>query len=164
MLVSSNWGAVYVGRNFAPLHTVRWGVLVSCCLLSGWPASSVQSHCCIQNCAAHLVLKRCKTDHITPLVSISPLASNPTKNSVQDKHSAINASWALLCLISVTVFNFTRPPVLSAPLLILSASRFLAPDSPLFVPAPFLFSVHQHGMTFPFLSDRNPLWTHSSLT
>ena len=32
-------------------------------------------------------------------------------------------------LISVTVFNFTRPPVLSAPLLILSASRFLAPPT-----------------------------------
>ena len=62
---------------------------------------------------------------------------------------------------SVTVFNFTHPPVHSARLLILSASRFLAPDSPLLVPAPFLFSVHQHGMTFPFLSDRNPPWTHS---
>ena len=22
---------------------------------------------------------------------------------------------------------------------------------------------HQHGVTFPFLSDRNPLWTHSNL-
>ena len=66
-------------------------------------------------------------------------------------------------LMSVTVFNFTRPPILSALLLILSASRFLTPDSPLLVPAPFLFSVHQHGMTFPFLSNRNPLWTHSNL-
>ena len=67
MLVSSTCWAVYVGRNFAPLHTVRWGVLVSCCLLSGLPASSVQSPCRIHNCAAHLILKRCKTDHITPL-------------------------------------------------------------------------------------------------
>ena len=33
--------------------------------------------------------------------------------------------YALLRRISVTVFNFTRPPVLSALLLILSASRFL---------------------------------------
>ena len=47
--------------------------------------------------------------------------------------------------------------------LILSASRFLTSGSPLLVPAPFLFSVHQHGMTVPFLSDRNPLWTHSSV-
>ena len=77
---------------------------------------------------------------------------NPTK---------INVSRALLRLISVTVFNFTHPPVLSALLLILSASRFLAPDYPLLVPAPFLFSVNLRGMTFPFLSDRNPLWTHS---
>ena len=46
---------------------------------------------------------------------------------------------------------------------ILSASGFLAPDSPLLVSAPFLFWVHLHGMTFPFLSDRNPLWTHSNL-
>ena len=27
----------------------------------------------------------------------------------------------------------------------------------------FLFLVHLHGMTFPFLSDRNPLWTHSNV-
>ena len=52
-------------------------------------------------------------------------------------------------LISVTVFNFTHPPILSAPLLILSASRFLTPDSPLLVPTPFLFSVHQHGWPSP---------------
>ena len=58
---------------------------------------------------------------------------------------------------AATVFKFTHPPVLSALLLILSASRFLAPGSPLLVPAPFLFSVHLHGMTFPFFSDRNPL-------
>ena len=28
----------------------------------------------------------------------------------------------------------------------------------------FVFLVHLHGMTFPFLSDRNPLWIHSSAT
>ena len=42
-------------------------------------------------------------------------------------------------------------------------SRFPAPDYPLLVPLPFLFSVHLHGMTFPFLFDKNPLWTHSNL-
>ena len=72
-------------------------------------------------------------------------------------------SRALLRYISATVFNFTHRLVLSALFLILSASRFLATDSPLLVPAPFLFSVHLHGMTFPFLSDRNPLWAHSDL-
>ena len=61
---------------------------------------------------------------------------------------------------SVTVFNFTHHPVLSAPLLILSAFRFLAPDSALLVPSPFLFSVHQHGMTFPL----SPTETLSRLT
>ena len=52
---------------------------------------------------------------------------------------------------------YTPSRTLSAQLLILSASKFLAPDSPLLFPTPFLFSVHQHVMTFPFLSDRNPL-------
>ena len=42
-------------------------------------------------------------------------------------------------------------------------SRFLAPDSPLMVPTPFLFPGHLHGMTFPFLYNRNPLWTDSNL-
>ena len=65
---------------------------------------------------------------------------------------------------SVTVFNFTHHPVLSTLLLILSAARFLSPDSLLLFTAPFLSSVHQHGMTFPFFSDRNSVWTHSSVT
>ena len=47
--------------------------------------------------------------------------------------------------------QLTHPPILSDLLLILSASRFLAPDFPLLVPAPFLPLIHQHGMTFPFL-------------
>ena len=38
--------------------------------------------------------------------------------------------------------------LLGALLLMLSASRFLTAGSPLLVPAPYLFSVHQHGMTF----------------
>ena len=42
--------------------------------------------------------------------------------------------------------------------------RFLAPDSPLLFPAPFLSLVPLLGTTFPFLCDRNPLWTHSSRT
>ena len=54
-------------------------------------------------------LKKCKTDTVTPL-SISPLAPDPAKSSVHDKHSAINVLRSLLCLISVTVFNFTHSP------------------------------------------------------
>ena len=46
---------------------------------------------------------------------------------------------ALLRLISVTLFSFTHPPVLSVLLLILSASRFPVPDFPLLVPALFVF-------------------------
>ena len=105
------------------------------CLLSGPPASSVHSLHGIQNCAAHLILKKGKTDHITHLF--------------QQTLTAINVSWALLHLFSLTVFNFTHPPVLSTLLLILSASRFLTPVSPLFVPTPFLSSVHLNAMTFP---------------
>ena len=51
---------------------------------------------------------------------------------------SLNVLRALPCLISVTVFTFTHPPALSALLLILSASRFLAPDVSLLVPVPFL--------------------------
>ena len=43
-------------------------------------------------------------------------------------------------------------------------NEFIAPDSPLLVPPPFLFLVHLHGMTFPFLSDKKPLWTHPYVT
>ena len=90
----------------------------------------------------------------------------PNKNSVQVKqHSLLWMYCELFRLISVTVFNFfTHPPILSALLLILSASRFLTPHFPLLAPTPFLSSAPLLGMTFPFLSDRNPLWTHSSRT
>ena len=55
-------------------------------------------------------------------------------------------------LTSVTVFNFTHPPALSALLLILSASRFLAPDVPLLVPEPFLSSALRTSSTTETLS------------
>ena len=58
----------------------------------------------------------------------------------------INNRSILLHLTSVAVFNFTHPPVLSTLLLILSASRFLAPDSPLLVPAPFLLCAHVYAL------------------
>ena len=56
--------------------------------LSGLPASSVHSLPRIQNCATHLILRKYKTDHITP-VSVCPMAPCLTKNSVQDKHSLL---------------------------------------------------------------------------
>ena len=50
----------------------------------------------------------------------------------------------LLCLITVTVFSFTHPPLLPSLLLILLASIFLLPDFPLLISlAP------QHGMPPP---------------
>ena len=123
-----------------------------------------------QNCAAHLILKtktkqktRQETGHITPLFQSFHWLPIP-QTSVQDKHSTINVLYTQLCLISVTVFNFTHSHthVLSVLLLILSASVFLViPDFPLLVPEPFLPLAPLHEMTFPFLSDRNPLWTPS---
>ena len=94
-------------------------------------------------------------------------ARNPTKNSAQVKqHSLLWMYCKLLRLISVAVFNFfTHPPiVLSTRLLILLASRFLAPHFLLLAPTPFLSSAPLPGMTFPFLSDTNPLWIHSNQT
>ena len=49
-------------------------------------------------------------------------------------------------------FKFTHPPVLSALLLILPASRFLVADFPLLVPVPFSVSAPHHWRTSPFLS------------
>ena len=48
----------------------------------------------------------------------------------------------------VSLFSGLSIP--SALRLILSASRFLAPDSPLLVPLPFRSSGHLHGMIFQF--------------
>ena len=72
---------------------------------------------------------------------------------------------ALLCLVSVTVVNFTHHPVLSALLLILSASRSLTSDFSLLVPVPFPSSTPLNGIRdiliyglcwndLPFLSER----------
>ena len=70
--------------------------------------------------------------------------------------SAINVSRSLLRLISVTVFKFTHPPVLSALLILsVSVSGFLIIDFPLLIPSPFLSSAHLHGTTFPSLR-QNP--------
>ena len=52
-------------------------------LLSGLPASSVQSLCRIQYCAARLTLKKRKTDHITPLFQF--LHWLPVKQRIQYK-------------------------------------------------------------------------------
>ena len=78
--------------------------------------------------------------------------------------SAVNVSRALLRLMSVTVFSFTHPPILSVLLVMLSCSRFLVSDFPLLVSVPFSSSAPLYGMTFLFLTGRNPLWTTSNPT
>ena len=62
----------------------------------------------------------------------------------------------------LTVFNFIHRPVLSAPPLILSASRFPVSDFPLLVLVPFPYSAPLNGTIFPFLFERNPLWILSN--
>ena len=58
-------------------------------LLSGRPASSVQSLRRIQNCTARLILKKRKTDNITPLFQFSHWLPVQQKNSVLDNHSLL---------------------------------------------------------------------------
>ena len=72
-----------------------------------------------------------------------------------------------MCHVHCTVLSLWPSSTLHtllycAQLLILSlvsASRFFIPDFPLVVSTPFLSVAPLHGITFPFLSDRNPLWT-----
>ena len=71
--------------------------------------------------------------------------------------SAINVSRALLRLISVTVFRFSHPLVLSALLILsVSVSGFLVIDFLLLIPSPFPSSALLHGTTSPF-SPTEPL-------
>ena len=78
---------------------------------------------------------------------------------------AINVSLPLLRLISVTVFKFTLPPVLSALLLILSLSLRI-PHNRLSTVDSQSFSVFGPSTwnDLPFLSDRTPVWTPSNQT
>ena len=80
--------------------------------------------------------------------TINSLENSEKKKKKKQQLPAIKVLRALLRLTSVTVFNFTHPPVLSALLLILSVSSFFVPDFPLLVPAPFLSSAFLLGMTF----------------
>ena len=162
-------------------HTVKLAISLnlSCpnncnSLLYHLPASSVHSLHRIYNCAAHF--KYWKDVKLSDCIfyssiSISTGSQSHKEFSTGKTPSAINVLCALLCLISVSVFNFTHPPVLSTLLLNLfdsltvSASRFLIIlDFPLLVPEPVLSSAPVHGMTFPFLSDKNAPRTPSYQT
>ena len=71
------------------------------------------------------------------------------------------------CGLIHLVCSITIPYVFGLLLCLCSASdtlilRFLVPDFPLLVRVPFLSSALLDGMTFPFLSDGNPLWTPSN--
>ena len=86
------------------------------------------------------------------------------------------ASFARLSCLHLTSYRYclqldpppphthTHTHTLSALLMILSASRLLVPDLPLLVPRCFLSSAQKNGTIFPFLSDKNPLWTPSYQT
>ena len=107
--------------------------------------------------------KKRKTDDITPLFQF--LHWLPIQQRIQYKIKT-------LCYKCITG---TAPSFLCDRLQLYTPSRTLRsasdtlslqiPRTRLFTvgSASFLFLVHQHGMTFPYLSDRNPLWTHSNL-
>ena len=134
--------------------------------LSSYPAQS----CCLESCSHSRLF--------STMASVATMASVLT---ILLAHKQLICCWdltdgpisAMGCIyvwsqtllhhVYETYLNFTHPSILSALLLILSVSRFLTPDSPLLVPTPFLVLDHLHGMILPFLSDRNLLWTHSSV-
>ena len=70
---------------------------------------------------------------------------------------------SLLCNFCFLLqLQVSRAHYMGTQLLTLSASRFLVPDFLFLVFEPFLSSAPLHGMSFPFLSKRNPLWTPSN--
>ena len=104
-----------------------------------------------------------------------------TKNKIRKTHSYFHSSWKKAPPPPPPPFFFHQQSKIRL------ASRWSfysdglgdikQPDAPLGINADklwegfalvynstlFLFTVHQHGITFPFLSDRDPLWTHSNL-
>ena len=102
------------------------------------------------------------------LCSVSPLALSPTKNSVQHKNSAINVLRALLRLISgchVHTPSQTLRSTSDTLSLQIPRARLSTVGSCGFLFFSFLklYLGPLHGMNYPFLSDRNPLWTPSDL-
>ena len=77
----------------------------------------------------------------------------------------LSASRFLVPALILSASRFLVPDLILSvsrflvPDLILSASRFLVPDFPLLVLVPFSSSALQHGITFPFHSERNPFLT-----
>ena len=82
-------------------------------LLLGLPAFSVHSLHRIQNCTSRLILKNHEPDPITP--PFQSLHWLPISQRIQYKImlSVINLTHSLLHCISVTVFKFIHPPILS---------------------------------------------------
>ena len=78
--------------------------------------------------------------------------NKPVSKTVRLYNYAVGYHWRELPQVSSIIFV--------ALLLIVSASRFLAPNSAVGSRS----SVHLHAMIFPFFSDRNSLWTYLSVT
>ena len=69
--ISSVWKYLSTKATVKLVTSLILSHLDCCCsFLSGLPASSVQSLHCIENCAARLILKKSKTDLITPLFQL----------------------------------------------------------------------------------------------
>ena len=133
-------------------------------LLSSLPASSVQSLRRIQNFAARLILKKRKTYHIIPLFQF--LHWFPIQQRIQYKINTLCYN----CITGTAPSYLCDCLQLYTPSLTLrSASDTLSlqiPRTRLSTVGSRAFSVlgpSTWNMTFPFLSDRNPLWTHSNV-
>ena len=94
---------------------------------------------------------------VSDFLMCAQMASNPQKNSGQSKHFTCT-DLSYLC-DRLKLYNL---PILSALLLIPTASRFLTQDFSLLVPVSFLSSTPLRGMTIPFLFNRNSLRTYSN--
>ena len=107
-------------------------------------------------------------NHCAELTAFSCLAAftgklafwlvSQTSLFTQGTHQVNVCCFSSHCHVQRSVLNSTHHPILAAQLLILSASTFLTPDFPLLVPVACLSLAPLHGLTFLYLSNRNPLW------
>ena len=142
-----------------------------CLLVIGWPCAMgtvLQANvstpgrdgakgrlcCCCWWCFQFFRFSNCADSSL--LVSPSCALYTPSSLRTLKIHVHLSVrgglmSLALLGLISANVFNFTQPPVLSALLLILSASVFAVFDFALLISAPFLYPSWWNDLPFPLL-------------
>ena len=123
-------------------------------------ASSVHSLRRIQNCAARAILKKNVKRTLSHLFQF--LLWLPISQRVQYMINTL--CYKCITLIALSYLCDSLQLYTLSRCTLYSASRFLTPDFPLLLLAPFLTSPPLHTMIFPFLSDRNLLWMASNPT